>query len=75
MWAIPSRGYHQWVPNGRVSVRCDLYNARTVKDQLLEFLRKAARYCTMVGAAFSTLAAAIEALVAIIGPGFGFGAA
>jgi hypothetical protein len=46
-------------------------------DKFLAWLRKAADYLRTAGAALNSLAATIEALIALLGPGpgFGFGAA
>jgi hypothetical protein len=46
-----------------------------MRDQLLEWLRKAARYLRTASNALGVLASAVEALIAMLDPGFGFGAA
>lgn len=46
-----------------------------MKNQLIEWLRKVAHYLKTAGAACAALASAIETLIAVLGPGFGFGTA
>jgi hypothetical protein len=47
-----------------------------MRHDLLEWLKKLARWCKAAGAALSTLGAWIETLVVMFGgPDFGFGAA
>lgn len=47
-----------------------------MRNDLLEWLKKLARWCKTAGAALSTLGACIETLVVMLGgPGFGFGTA
>jgi hypothetical protein len=45
-----------------------------MKNDILEWLKKLARWCKAAGAALSALGACIETLVVMLGgPGFGFG--
>jgi hypothetical protein len=46
-----------------------------MKNQIIEWLRKAVRCLKVAGYAISAITAALEAVIAMLGPDFGFGAA
>jgi hypothetical protein len=47
----------------------------SMKNQLVEWLRKVVRCLKVASYAISAITAALEALIAMLGPDFGFGAA